>query len=330
MGVMIDGAWHVEEPEPTDTDGRYKRADSVLRSWVTADGRAGPSGEGGYKAEAGRYHLYISQSCPWAHRTWIMRILKGLEAAVPMSIVLPRRSDDGWVFDNDDAGYRDHLLGKSALREIYAASHPDYTGRVTVPVLWDRETETIVSNESSEIIRMFNSAFDAITGNSDDYYPEPLRAEIDAVNERTYRGLNNGVYRAGFARTQDAYEEAFDEVFKTLDWMEARLAKSRYLAGDRLTEADIRAMPTLLRFDVAYVSAFRCNLRRIIDYPHLWAYTRELYQLPGIAATVFPDIYKAGYHRIGPAARGQTIVPKGPAIDFTEAHGRAGARAAAE
>jgi len=330
MGVMIEGVWHVEEPQSDTKDGRWQRARSPLRSWITPDGNPGPSGESGYKAEAGRYHLYVSESCPWAHRTWIMRILKGLEEAVPMSLVVPRRNDDGWIFDPGNDRYRDHLLGETILHKIYLASHPDYTGRITVPVLWDNETKTIVSNESSEIIRMFNTAFVGVAGNGDDYYPKDLRTEIDTINERTYANLNNGVYRAGFARTQGAYEEAFDDVFETLDWMEGLLAERQYLAGDRITEADIRALPTLLRFDVAYVSAFRCNLRRIVDYPNLWGYTRSLYQLPGIAATVFPDIYKAGYHRIGPASRGQEIIPKGPAIDFTGDPGRRGARAAAE
>jgi len=330
MGVMIEGVWHVEEPKQDDKDGRWQRARSPLRSWITPDGSPGPSGDGGYKAEAGRYHLYISKSCPWAHRAWIMRILKGLEDAVAMSITLPRRNDDGWIFDPDDDEYRDRLLGHTILNKIYSASHSDYTGRVTVPVLWDDQTKTIVSNESSEIIRMFNSAFIGVAGNADDYYPEDLRGEIDAINERTFANLNNGVYRAGFAGTQSAYEEAFDDVFETLDWMEGLLDERRYLAGDRITEADIRALPTLLRFDVAYVSAFRCNLRRIVDYPNLWAYTRELYQLPGIAATVYPEIYKAGYHRIGPASRGQEIIPKGPAVDFSAAPGRTSSRAAAE
>ncbi len=330
MGVMIEGVWHVEDPKSEVKDGRWQRPDSPLRSWVTPDGSPGPSGEGGYKAEAGRYHLYVSEGCPWAHRTWIMRILKGLEEAIPMSMVLPRRDDNGWIFDPSQDRYRDHNLGKTILHEIYTASHPKYTGRITVPVLWDNATKTIVSNESSEIIIMLNAAFVGVAGNADDYYPEDLRAEIDAINERTYANLNNGVYRAGFARSQEAYEEAFDDVFATLDWMEGLLAERQYLAGDRITLADIRALPTLLRFDVAYVSAFRCNLRRLIDYPNLWGYTRSLYQLPGVAATVFPDIYKANYHRIGPASRGQTIVPKGPLIDFTGDPGRGEARAAAE
>ena len=330
MGVMIDGVWHVEEPAKNDASGAFKRADSVLRSWVTAGGDAGPSGQGGYKAEAGRYHLYIGISCPWAQRTWIFRKLKGLESAVSMSTVLPRRTDAGWVFDNAVDQFRDNLHGKDALHEIYSLGQSDYSGRVTVPVLWDKATGTIVSNESSEIIRMFNSAFDAITGNTDDYCPEDLRDEIDTVNARTYDGLNNGVYRAGFATSQEAYEAAFDQVFETLDWMEERLSRQRYLAGDRLTESDWRAFPTLVRFDVAYVGAFKCNLRRLADYPNLSGYTRELYQHPGVAETVDTDIYKRGYYSISELRNPLGIVPKGPLVDFTAPHGRDALAAAAE
>jgi len=322
MGVMIDGVWHAEEPKLTDDDGRYRRQDSVLRDWVTADGGPGPDGQRGFKAEEARYHLFISQSCPWAHRAWIFRILKGLESIIPMSMVVPVRDDRGWHFDNDSTLYRDNNAGKDALNEYYRLGRSGYTGRVTVPVLWDRETETIVSNESSEIIRMFNSSFNAITGDNQDFCPEALRGEIDAVNARTYQDLNNGVYRAGFARTQEAYEEAFDQVFACLDWMEERLSASRYLCGGHLTEADWRAFPTLMRFDVAYVSAFKCNKRRLVDYPGLWGYARELYQLPGIAATVFPDIYKRNYHSASAERNPLGIYPKGPEIDFTTPHGR--------
>ncbi len=320
MGVMIDGVWHAQEPAPTG-DGRFQRPASVLRSWVTPDGAPGPSGRGGYRAEAGRYHLYIAEGCPWAHRTWIARALKGLEDAVSLSIS-PALGAEGWMFD-DSGRYRDPLRGSRALHEVYSAGATGYTGRVTVPVLWDKQTDTIVSNESSEILRMFGSAFDEVTGNALDLYPEPLRGEIDALNERIYHGLNNGVYRAGFAQTQEAYEEAFDEVFATLEWIEERLAGSRYLAGPRPTEADWRLFPTLVRFDVAYLSAFRCNLRRIVDYPNLWAYTRDLYQQPGVAATVVPDAYRRGYHAIPLVRHPAGIVPKGPAIpDFAAPHGR--------
>jgi putative glutathione S-transferase len=311
---MIDGAWHAQEPKAESDDGRFKRPDSVLRDWVTADGGPGPDGRRGFKAEAGRYHLFISQSCPWAHRTWILRILKGLETIVPMSMVFPRRDERGWVFDNGAAQYRDNVGGREALNEYYRLARSDYSGRVTVPVLWDTQSETIV--------RMFNSAFDTITGDSHDFYPEELRGEIDAVNTRTYRDLNNGVYRAGFAGTQEAYEEAFDEVFACLEWMEERLAGSRYLCGERLTEADWRVFPTLMRFDVAYVGAFKCNKRRLVDHANLWGYARELYQQPGIAATVFPDIYKRGYYSISQLRNPLGIVPKGPDIDFSAPHGR--------
>ena len=322
MGVMIDGVWHVEEPKPAEDDGRYKRQDSVLRDWITADGGPGPDGQRGFKAEAGRYHLFISQSCPWAHRAWIFRILKGLETVVPMSIVVPMRDERGWVFDNSAVQYRDDVGGRDALNEYYRLGRSDYSGRVTVPVLWDRKTETIVNNESSEIIRMFNSSFDGITGDRKEFYPEDLREEINAVNTRTYKDLNNGVYRAGFARTQEAYEEAFDQVFACLEWMEDRLSASRYLCGGQLTEADWRAFPTLMRFDVAYVSAFKCNKRRLIDYPNLWGYARELYQQPGIAVSVFPDIYKRNYHSASPLRNPLGIYPKGPEIDFSSPHGR--------
>lgn len=322
MGLMVEGVWHRDDPPPS-RDGRYHRAVSPLRSWVTADGSAGPSGEAGYRAEPGRYHLVIAEACPWAHRAWIVRQQKDLEDLVSLSIVTPRRSDAGWIFDADSERYRDPLFGAHALHELYTRGAPKYTGRVTVPVLWDLETGTIVNNESSEIIRMFGSAFDEISGNKFDLYPEPLRAEIDAVNARTFSGLNNGVYRAGFARSQEAYEEAVADVFDTLDFLEVRLESRRYLVGDRPTEADWRAFPTLVRFDVAYVGAFRCNLRRLVDYPNLWGYTRDLYQVPGIAETVLPDVYKSGYYSISAERNPLGIIPVGPLVDFSAPHDRA-------
>jgi putative glutathione S-transferase len=321
MGIMIDGVWHAREPRQAD-DGKFHRPDSPLRSWVTPDGSPGPSGRGGYRAEAGRYHLYIAESCPWAHRTWIVRKLKQLEEAVSMSMS-GRMGPEGWVFDDASPRYRDHLYGSGALHEVYSRGAPGYSGRVTVPVLFDKQSETIVSNESSEIIRMLGSAFDELTGNRLELYPESLRPEIDALNERIYHGLNNGVYRAGFAQTQAAYEEAFDEVFATLDWLEERLATRRFLTGDLPTEADWRLLPTLVRFDVAYLSAFRCNLRRISDYPNLWAYTRDLVQQPGVAETVVPEAYKRGYHSIPLVRHPAGIIPKGPEPpDFAAPHGR--------
>ncbi|MEW6298255.1 MAG: glutathione S-transferase family protein [Thermodesulfobacteriota bacterium] len=318
MGLLVNGVWHSEEPPLVQADGRYVRAESQFRHWVTADGSSG------FPAEPGRYHLYIAVGCPWAHRTWIFRKLKRLEDIISMSIVAPRRTAHGWVFDPDDPRYQDTLLGTRYLHEIYTLARPDYTGRVTVPVLWDKRRRTIVNNESSEIIRMLNSAFNALTGDDADYYPPPLRAEIDRLNDRIYHTVNNGVYRAGFAATQDAYEEAVDALFASLDHLEDRLATRRYLLGRSLTEADWRLFPTLVRFDVAYYGAFKCNLRRLVDYPNLWAYTRDLYQIPGIAETVDLEIYKQGYYSLSASLPNRAgIVPKGPVVDFSVPHGRA-------
>jgi putative glutathione S-transferase len=325
MGILVDGVWRTDDATASEesADGRFRRPESRLRSWVTRDGAPGPSGRGGYRAEAGRYHLYIAEGCPWAHRSWIFWKLKRLEEVVSLSKAAGM-GPEGWTFAPGDARYRDHLHGCGALHELYARGAEHYSGRATVPVLWDKQTDKIVSNESSEIIRMFGRAFDEITGDQADFYPERLRGEIDSVNERVYHGLNNGVYRAGFAATQAAYEEAFDDVFATLDWLEARLATRRYLLGGELTEADWRLFPTLVRFDVGYLSAFRCNLRRLIDLPSLWAYTRDLYQQPGIAETVVPDVYKRGYHSIPLVRHPRGIVPKGPLPpDFAAPHGRA-------
>jgi glutathionyl-hydroquinone reductase len=321
MGKLIAGLWTDEDRQPTADDGSFQRPDSVLRNWVTTDGAPGPSGSGGFAAEPGRYHLYVAINCPWAHRTMIMRRLKKLEDVVSMSIVRPGRGAQGWTFD-PAGGYTDDLFGKTHLHEIYTLSDPDYTGRVTVPVLFDTVGGTIVSNESAEIIRMLNSAFDAWADTSHDYYPHTLRPAIDAWNARTYAKLNNGVYRAGFARSQNAYEQAYGDVFETLDALDAHLATNRYIAGATLTEADIRVLPTLVRFDVAYYGAFRCNKRMIRDYPNLSGYVRELYQLPGVAETVDTDIYKAGYYSMSKERNPLGIVPKGPVVDFTAPHGR--------
>jgi putative glutathione S-transferase len=324
MGVMIDGKWTTDEQASALTyeDGRFVRAPSVLRHWVTPDGSPGPTGEGGFAAEPGRYHLFVAFGCPWAHRTLIFRKLKGLEDAISVSVALPRRTDQGWVFDAASETYAERLLGKHALWEIYADGGPGYTGRVTVPVLYDKQSGRIVSNESADIIRMLNSAFDAVGANGTDYYPEPLRPEIDALNERIYSTLNNGVYRAGFAMTQAAYEEACDEVFETLDFLDARLAERRYLCGSVQTEADWRLFPTLVRFDVAYHYAFKCNLRRLSDYEHLWPYTRDLYQTGSIRDTVHLDLYKQGYFSLSEHRNPLGIVPKGPLVDFEAPHGR--------
>lgn len=336
MGVMIDGVWHSDDDKLSDGSGRFVRKESLFRNWVTRDGSPGPKtesglgGEGGFPAAAGRYHLYISYSCPWAHRARMVRIVKKLEDVVGLTIVRPRRSDQGWDFDTDGGPHADDLFGAAALHEIYRRADPDYSGRVTVPVLWDKERGTIVNNESSEIIVMFNDAFEGIAPPTEDLYPEALRSDIDAVNQLTYEGLNNGVYRAGFATSQEAYDEAVVQVFDTLDKLEDRLSRQRFLCGDRPTLADWRVFPTLCRFDAAYVGAFKCNLRRLVDYPNLWGYTRDLYQTPGVGETVDLALFKGGYYSKSALRNPTGIVPKGPIVDFSEPHGRARAAAAAE
>jgi len=326
MGAMIDGKWTTDEQMSAlkFEDGRWERDRSSIRHWITPDGAPGPTGDGGFKAEAGRYHLFVSYGCPWAHRTMIFRVLKELSDTISISVALPRRSDQGWIFDDEPGSeFSDDCLSKHALWEVYADGHPGFTGRVTVPLLYDKHTGKAVNNESADIIRMLNSAFNEVGANDNDYYPEALRAEIDTINKRIYENLNNGVYRAGFARTQEAYEEGFDNVFATLDFLEDRLENQRYLCGAQQTEADWRVFPTLVRFDVAYHYAFKCNLRRLMDYPNLWPYTRDLYQTPGIAEIVFPDAYKYGYYSISELRNPLGIVPKGPLIDFTLPHDRA-------
>jgi putative glutathione S-transferase len=330
MGVMIDGRWTTDEEASKlrHEDGRWIRPVSSIRHWVTADGSAGPTGDAGFRAEAGRYHLFVSYGCPWAHRTLLFRTLKGLEDRISISVALPRRSDDGWIFSDAPGEYFDKALGKHALWEVYAESEPGFTGRVTVPLLYDKQSGRAVNNESADIIRMLNSAFNRVGGNDRDFYPTQHRHEIDELNQLVYEKLNNGVYRAGFAETQAAYEEGFDDVFATLDYLDARLATRRYLCGEQQTEADWRLFPTLVRFDVAYHYAFKCNLRKISDYPNLWPYTRDLYQTPGIADIVFPDIYKYGYFSISELRNPLGIVPKGPEVDFTVPHERARLNAA--
>lgn len=322
MGLLIDGQWHDRWYDTGESGGRFVRSAAQCRNWVTADGSPGPSGEGGFKAEPGRYHLYVSLACPWAHRTLIMRQLKGLEGMIGVSVVHWLMAEHGWTFDPAPGATGDLLYGHSYLHQLYAHALPRYTGRVTVPVLWDRERQTIVSNESAEIIRMLGSAFDGIGAVAGDYYPAAWRGRIDAVNERVYASVNNGVYRAGFATTQSAYEEAFDELFATLDWLEARLARQRYVTGERITEADWRLFTTLLRFDPVYHGHFKCNLRRLVDYPNLWAYTRELFQWPGVAATVNLEHIKGHYYASHRTINPTGIVPKGPAIDYLAPHGR--------
>ncbi len=323
MGQLVDGKWSSEWYDTKSTGGAFKRDTSKFRNWVTADGSAGPSGEGGFKAESGRYHLYVSYACPWAHRTLIFRALKGLEGHIDVSAVHPDMLDKGWTFGTDfDGATGDRLHGFDFMHQVYTKADPKVSGRVTVPVLWDREQATIVSNESAEIIRMFNSAFDGITGNALDFRPEALHAEIDAVNARIYDTLNNGVYKAGFATSQQAYDAAVGPLFETLDWLEARLKDQRYLLGDVLTEADWRLFTTLVRFDAVYHGHFKCNRRRIVDYPALWAYTRDLYQHPGVAATVRMDHITRHYHYSHETINPHRILPIGPVLDFTAPHGR--------
>jgi glutathionyl-hydroquinone reductase len=315
-GEMIDGVWHTRFHNTKATGGRFQRGQPKYRDWVTPDGSAGPSGSAGFPAARGRYHLYVSLACPWAHRTAIFRKLKSLEDVISMTEVEPVMGDEGWQFGPD--ADLDTLNGKQKLNEIYLIADPRYTGRVSVPVLWDKQQRTIVNNESSEIIRMLNSAFDAFTNERTDYYPAELRGEIDAINERVFMSVNNGVYRSGFASTQEAYEEAFLDLFATLDWLEDKLSRQRYLAGDRITEADWRLFTTLLRFDAVYYSHFKCNLRRIVDYPNLSNYLRELYQWPGVADTVNMDHIKRHYYASMLHLNPSGIVPLGPALDFAK------------
>ena len=323
MGQLVDGIWHKDWYDTSKTGGRFVRTTAGFRNWITPNGAPGPSGEGGFAAASGRYHLYIAYACPWAHRTNIFRALKGLNAHIGVSVVHPDMLDDGWSFATDYPGTTgDRLHGAAFLRDVYTRAVPDASGRVTVPVLWDRERETIVSNESSEIIRMFNSAFDGMTGNTDDYWPEDLRAAIEPVNARIYDTVNNGVYKAGFATTQAAYDEAVHALFDSLDWLEDRLSRSRYLMGERLTEADWRLFPTLIRFDPVYHLHFKCNRRRLIDYPNLWAYTRELYQWPGVRETVNFDHIVRHYHYSHDSINPHRIIPINPVIDFDAPHRR--------
>lgn len=323
MGLLIEGEWHDTWYDTGKTGGAFVRSESKFRNWITPDGAPSPSGEGGFPAESGRYHLYVSLACPWAHRTLIFRKLKGLEDHIGVSVVHPDMLSDGWTFDASYPGATgDRLYGLPFARDIYLKAKPDISGRVTVPILWDRERETIVSNESSEIIRMFNSAFDGITGNTDDYWPEELREAIAPVNARIYDTVNNGVYKSGFATTQEAYEAAVHPLFETLDWIEDRLGANRYLMGDRITEADWRLFTTLIRFDTVYYGHFKCNRRRIVDYPNLWGYTRELYQWPGVAETVNLDHIARHYHYSHESINPHRIVPIGPVLDLEAPHGR--------
>lgn len=316
MGMLVDGVWRDDDEALVDDDGRLQRPSSVFRNWVTADGAPGPTGDGGFRAEPGRYHLYIARACPWAHRAAIFRELKGLQDMIGLSVTHWLMAEDGWTFADGPGVIPDTIEGASTVWQLYVKSDPGYTGRVTVPVLWDTQSSRVVSNESADIIRMFNTAFDAVGATPGDFYPEALRGEIDAVNDRIYDGLNNGVYKAGFAKRQAAYDEAVAGVFDTLDWLESRLAGQRYLVGDTLTEADWRLFTTLLRFDAVYHGHFKCNRRRIVDYPALWAYTRRLYAHPAVAPTVDMDHIKRHYYQSHRHINPTGIVPDGPVLDF--------------
>lgn len=326
MGLLVDGVWQDQWYDTKTTGGKFVRSESQFRNWVTADGSVGITGKGGFKAEPGRYHLYVSLACPWAHRTLIFRQLKGLQDMIDVSIVSPYMHGQGWTFKQDfdlsAAVVGDQLYGMEFMHQIYTKADSNYSGRVTVPVLWDEQQETIVSNESADIIRMFNSAFDDVGATAGDYYPAALRTEIDSWNELIYSNINNGVYKAGFATTQAAYEEAFAALFEHLDKLELHLATHRYLVGDTVTEADWRLLTTLLRFDAVYVGHFKCNQKRIVDYPNLWGYVRELYQYSGIDESLdlahIKHHYYASHDTINPTG----VVPIGPELDFTEPHCR--------
>ncbi len=321
MGLLVNGAW--QEDISRTKDGRFIRPATSFRNFVTADGSPGPTGEGGFAAAAGRYHLYVSLACPWAHRTLIFRALKKLDDVVSVSVTEPLYGKTGWEFGTAGGGTSDSVNGKATLAEIYLLADPHYTGRVSVPVLWDKKRRTIVNNELSEIIRMLNAAFEAFTDVRTDYYPAELRGEIDRVNDLVYPNVNNGVYRAGFATSQAAYEEAARGVFAAFDQLEARLSRQRYLVGRHTTEADWRLFTTLVRFDTVYYGHFKCNLRRLADYPNLWNYTRDLYQAPGIAETVSIDHIKRHYYGSQRQVNPTGIVPIGPLIDFAAPHDRA-------
>ncbi|TVP93024.1 glutathione S-transferase family protein [Alkalibacterium sp.] len=317
MGLLVDGKWHDKWYDTEKNDGRFIREESQFRNWITPDGSAGPSGESGFKAEPGRYHLYISNACPWANRTMIMRKLKGLEEMISISVVHPLMAENGWTFEPEEDVVADPVIVANYLYEVYTHVEPEYSGRVTVPVLYDLKQDKIVNNESSEIMRMLNSAFDGVGAKEGDYYPKDLREEIDAVNDKVYGAVNNGVYKAGFATKQDVYEEEVTKLFDMLNELEERLENKRYLTGDQVTEADIRLFTTLVRFDSVYYTHFKCNIRRITDYPNLWRYTRELYNMPGVSDTIHFRHIKEHYFRSHKNINPTGIVPTGPNLDFS-------------
>ncbi len=321
MGRLINGTWHTK-PQPRDDSGNFQREDSRFRSWVTADGAAGPTGEAGFKAEPGRYHLYVSLACPWAHRALILRKLKGLDDMIGLSVVHWHMGDQGWTFQSGPGVISDPNCNADYLHQVYTAANPDYTGKVTVPVLWDKQENTIVNNESAEIIRMFNTAFDEVGAKPGDYYPEDLRPQIDSVNARVYDAINNGVYKCGFATTQSAYDHAADALFAELDAVEDRLARQRYLAGEQLTEADIRLFTTLVRFDPVYHVHFKCSRKRLIEYPAMWGLARELFQLPGVSETINFDHIRQHYYTSHEDVNPTGIVAQMPTMDWRAPHGR--------
>ena len=323
MGLMVNGEWQDQWYDTKASGGEFQREAAQLRNWITADGSPGPSGEGGFEAESGRYHLYVSLACPWAHRTLIFRELKALQPHVSVSVVSPIMLEHGWSFDTGEGSTGDALFDHQFLHQIYQRYKPDYSGRVTVPVLWDKQRQTIVSNESSEIIRMFNSAFDGITDNREDFWPEAARGPIDEVNELVYHKINNGVYKCGFATEQSVYERHYDELFAALDTLDQRLASQRYLIEGALTEADWRLFTTLVRFDSVYHGHFKCNRQRLEDFQHLSGYVRDLYQRDGVAAVTDFDHIKRHYYISHPMINANQLVPKGPAVDYSRPHTRA-------
>ncbi|PKG39056.1 glutathione S-transferase family protein [Psychromonas sp. Urea-02u-13] len=322
MGLLVNGLWQDQWYETKESKGAFQREEAQLRNWLTVDGSAGPTGEGGFKAEKDRYHLYVSLACPWAHRTLIFRELKGLQDIIPVSVVSTDMSEFGWSFDQQTGSTGDHLFALDFMHQLYTKNKTDYTGRVTVPVLWDKKLKRIVSNESSEIIRMFNSAFNAITDNHLDFYPEALRSKVDEINEWVYSDINNGVYRCGFATTQKAYEQAYHQLFNALDKVEAILAKQAYLAGEQVSEADWRLFTTLIRFDSVYFGHFKCNQRQIEDYKNISHYLRQLYQVAGIKETVNQEHIKRHYYFSHTMINPTQVVPLGPNIDYDRAHNR--------
>ena len=322
MGLLVNGVWRDAWYDTEESGGRFVRTETQFRNWITPDGWPGPTGEGGFRAEPGRYHLYASYACPWAHRTLIFRSLKRLEDQISLSSLHWRMREDGWTFQPGPGVIPDEVNHARFLYQVYLADSPGYSGRVTTPVLWDKHQGRIVNNESAEIIRMLNSAFDSVGAAPGDYCPADLAEDIDPLNQRIYDALNNGVYKAGFATTQNAYEEAARGVFAMLDELEARLSDRRFLFGDRLTETDWRLFPTLVRFDAVYVGHFKCNLRRLADYPNLWGYARDVYQWPGVAGTTRFDHIKHHYYESHPTINPSGIVPIGPDLDFQAPHGR--------